>query len=407
MGKRRVRVRLGIVAGLVVAAVALGVGLDRGAARVTKHDSATEGSATGAVSRTISFGGSRRRYWFYRPASASESRRVPLEVVLPAHGYTTKLAENYVPVADAGGFLLAFPETESEWNDPSDQNFVAAVIDAVVAQDQADPQRVFAAGGSAGGFAAYTLACGVAADRLAGVGVVFGAFTTRRLGSGAIDEVCPASSPLSVIAVHGTKDGFVPYDGQACKIGKETGKPFCLPSQAETMAYWTKRDACTARAESQTDGAVATQLWRPCRAGSAVELVTVKGGGHTVGSLTVGGVTPQERIWRFFRDVGFSKATSLEANVPLVKVIRAAGGRRLIARVTVNTPASGRLLLRRAAKTLASSTSKLSEGTTTVVLRVPRRVAAGRYVLQLVVTAPNGQTAALSRAVRLPPPIGG
>ena len=48
--------------------------------------------------------------------------------------------------ADAGGFLLAFPETESEWNDPSDQNFVTAVIDAVVAQDQADPQRVFAAG---------------------------------------------------------------------------------------------------------------------------------------------------------------------------------------------------------------------------------------------------------------------
>ena len=171
MRRRSLLVIVPLGATLLVAAV--GIGSGRLAGLFESSDVYADSSKASAtpVQVSITFGGQSRSYWFYRPASFRPG--APLLVVLPGDGYPTPGVPDYQLLADSQGIVLAFPLTQSQWRDPQDSPFVGAVIDDVVSKAGADPRRVYLMGGSAGGFAAYRMACGQLGGHLAGVGGLF------------------------------------------------------------------------------------------------------------------------------------------------------------------------------------------------------------------------------------------
>jgi hypothetical protein len=77
-----------------------------------------------------------------------------------------------------------------------------------------------------------------------------------------------------------------------------------------------------------------------------------------------------------------------------VRVERRAGARWLVARVTVNRATSARLSLLRRARAVAAGRRRLRAGANSLRLRLPHRLAHGRYVCVLRV-GPFRRTASL------------
>jgi polyhydroxybutyrate depolymerase len=231
--------------------------------------------------RRLQVGGMDRTYRLYTPPDSEDAGPVPL--VLALHG-SGNSAESLVDsseldqAADAGGFIVAYPEALGRiWNggfcctngrgDPSaDVRFLDQVITDVTAVRRIDEGRIYAVGFSGGGMMAYRLACDLA-GRFAGVGAI--------AASMVLDDCRPAR-PVSVIAVHGTADEVVPYQGGRIQGGAT--KP--APPPLAVAERWAELDACADARTSDVRDTVATVTWSQCGGGTEVRLVTVEGGGH-------------------------------------------------------------------------------------------------------------------------------
>jgi len=165
------------------------------------------------------------------------------------------------------------------------------LLDASVANTSVDPKRVFLIGYSNGAFMAQRLACDVG-DRIAGVVSVAGAAPDTEVP-------CVQRSPLSVLEIHGDADPVVHYAG-----GTVFDRTDVAPhaSALDTARFWAQRLSCSSDLqnvnqldlEPYVEGReTVVQRYEGCR--GAVELWTVKGGGHYV-ALQPPAV---EAIWAF------------------------------------------------------------------------------------------------------------
>lgn len=257
---------------------------------------------------TLAFGGVDRTIRLHVPASYDPTRPAP--VVLAFHGYTLSgqimLDQARLAAAsDADGFVVAAADGTGVlrgWNagdccgDPvlagtDDVGFVGALLDRMIDELCIDEDRVYATGFSNGGFLSHRLGCELA-DRIAAVAPVSGVM--------GIDN-CNPIRPVPVLAIHGTGDLVVPYDG-----GGVTG----FRSVAETIAGWTARDVCPPGAPIQTYamGDAVCEAHTGCAEGTEVALCTIDGGGHQWPGgtpLPGGGPTSTDldataAIWSFF-----------------------------------------------------------------------------------------------------------
>lgn len=258
--------------------------------------------------RTLAVGGVTRTYRLYAPLSLDRNRPAPLVIVMGGvgnNGDSMVQATGFDQAADAGDFVVAYADGVNDtWNagyccfgratsGPDDVAFLDRLIDDVGSIRNVDPARVFATGVSAGGMMAYRLACALA-DRIAGVGSVAGAMV--------LDD-CHPSRPVSVIEIHGTADGEVPYEGGHTAGGATQDSP---PTTG-VVGRWAQLDGCPAPAATQAAGPVSTATWSGCGAGTAVKLVTLGGGGHTwfaqgLGPVN-GAVDATREIWSFLSTV--------------------------------------------------------------------------------------------------------
>jgi len=154
-----------------------------------------------------------------------------------------------------------------------------------------DPKRVFLIGYSNGGFMAQRLACDVG-ERIAGVVSVAGA-------APALHVPCEQNTALAFLEIHGDSDPVVHYAGGTVFDRTDVTAHTSAP---ETAKFWAQRLACTGEphnaqaldlepylpAEETT-----VQRYGGCR--GAVELWTVKGGGHYVALQP----PALDAIWRF------------------------------------------------------------------------------------------------------------
>lgn len=224
---------------------------------------------------TISSGGLTRTAVVHVPQAAA-GQRLPL--LLALHGAGGEFFESYSGfsiLADAEGFVVVYPDTvrnglHSSWNindhrrgAPDDVKFVSDLLDHLEAGVCVDARRVYATGVSNGGGMAVRLACQLS-DRLAAIATVAGGYRSQ--------PACHPLAPVSVMEVHGTNDGTVPYAGER---GTRAG------SVSSFLRDWTMRDVCHGRPQVHHAAPRVLELtWSRCAHGTTVEHLEIVGGGH-------------------------------------------------------------------------------------------------------------------------------
>jgi polyhydroxybutyrate depolymerase len=185
----------------------------------------------------------------------------PLVVLLHGYGVDGAIQSAYLrlaPAADAAGMLLVHPdgtpnaEDRRYWNAteaccgpdegaPDDVAYVTGLLDEVAERYAVDPDRVYLVGHSNGGFMSFRMAC-ERSDRIAAIATIAAA-TVHETDP----EPCRPSEPVAVLAVHGTADETIRFDG-----GSTEGGPY--PSADETAAIWAEANGCSATAEELPTG---------------------------------------------------------------------------------------------------------------------------------------------------------
>jgi polyhydroxybutyrate depolymerase len=259
--------------------------------------------------------GRKREYLLHVPQGYDRNRPVPL--VISLHGamnwpaYQAKVSQ-WNKEADADGFLVVYPsgtgtgprawfmEGAATPFQMPDVRFITDLIDTLEKAYKIDPARIYASGLSNGGGMAFVLSCTLS-DRIAAIGAVSAA---QSLPS----SWCPDSTPVPMIAFHGTADRIVPYDGGRVAIAPD---PF--PGVLEWTADWARRNRC---ALTPTDSVVAAGVsrreYRNCADDAAVVLYTIQGGGHQwpggepipewlVGPMS-NSIDATKLMWAFFRE---------------------------------------------------------------------------------------------------------
>ncbi|MFM7063265.1 MAG: alpha/beta hydrolase family esterase [Actinomycetes bacterium] len=261
--------------------------------------------------------------WAYLsvPPAADDERPRPL--VMDLHGYSegADVHLQFTKMEDLGqakGFLTLVPHGSGDvpvWNSfgrpaPDDVGYLTALVEQVAASECVDLRRVYVAGMSNGAFMASLLACG-RSDVFAAAVMVAGL---------QFPDGCAAGRPAPVMAVHGTDDDYVRYEGGfgdgVRTLGVDpamaatAGRNMSVPDAAEA---WSRRNRCSRGATPRTNK-VASDVerveWTGCTA--AVQLYVVNGGGHSwpgsefaanledvVGRTTME-VDATDLAWRFF-----------------------------------------------------------------------------------------------------------
>lgn len=130
--------------------------------------------------------------------------------------YEMKISQ-WNKTADENGFIVVYPAGTGTgpktWfmegaRTPSrmpDVRFISELIDTLEAHYNIDSTRIYANGMSNGGGMAFALSCTLS-NRIAAIGAVSAAQSLPW-------SWCADSTPVPMIAFHGTADPFVPYEG--------------------------------------------------------------------------------------------------------------------------------------------------------------------------------------------------
>jgi polyhydroxybutyrate depolymerase len=301
--------RYGKLAATVAALVAVAAALAGCRGQPSQAQAAAPARAAaipvGSSAHDIVVGGVTRSYIVYRPAALPAA--APLVVMMHGgFGSAGQAQKSYHwdAEADAGHFLVAYPNgLNHAWNagggccgvpgstGVNDIGFITAMVSAISRAVPVDADRVYATGISNGGIMAYDLACHTT------VFAAIGPDSATELGG------CPDPAPVSVIAIHGTADKNIPYNGgEGDGVAHIDG-----PSVPAVNASWRQADHC-ATPTVTTVGTVTTSV-ADCPAGRAVELITIAGAGHQWPGATprLGQTDPPSTaldatavIWQFF-----------------------------------------------------------------------------------------------------------
>lgn len=267
---------------------------------------------------SIASSGQEREYLLYVPPSYDRAKPTPLVVSLHAAALwpATQMAiSHWNSVADEHGFIVVYPSGTTlrgggtgalpkvwllrpEANLLPNVSFISELIDALEADYNIDPTRIYVNGFSNGGAMAFALSCRLS-NRIAAVGTV----------SAAQDQPwswCADSRPVPLINFHGTAD-LVPYEG-----GTVWASPRPFPSVSTWTANWARRNRCGPHPiESAVAADVARVEYTNCADDAAVVLYTIRGGGHAwpggkpmlkwIVGPTSGSIDATSEMWAFFR----------------------------------------------------------------------------------------------------------
>lgn len=284
-----------LLLGLLCAAAALPFACKAGTATRPQQASVSERTESEEAPSTLTVDGIERRYYLHVPPGLDPQRPVPLLIALHGGGATARSlieSSGLDAVADREKFIVAYPEAVSrQWNNGSrggtlkvrhgnadDVGFVSKLIDRVSSKHRIDPGRVFATGMSMGAMMCYRLACELS-DRIAAIAPVSGPLTEEMKG-------CRPSRPVAVLAIHGTEDPIVPYEGGSYGgIWRKLGNVLSAEASAR---YFARLNGCGEKAEVAApvdrvpdDGTrLVRETYSGCREGATVELLTIEGAGH-------------------------------------------------------------------------------------------------------------------------------
>jgi polyhydroxybutyrate depolymerase len=200
-------------------------------------------------------------------APPRQSKPVPLVIALHGRGSSPSQFQSvgFNQVADEYGFVVAYLDPSwPTWKDQSNISYISSMISRLTASENIDPQRVYVAGFSLGGYATYRSACQLSIQ-VAAVAVVSNAMAPFS------SKPCKISRPVSELEIAGSGDLF--------PVHRTSSSPI---SADQTAADWRMLDGCSAQSQTSRSqiGPVVETTWSKCKAGSAVGEYIVQGGGH-------------------------------------------------------------------------------------------------------------------------------
>ena len=290
-----------IAASLVLVAGAPGA-FARAAAATAARPECAQALTPGDSQITIDSGGMQRTATLHIPL-ARAGMRLPLLVALHGAGQNASFFEPYTgfsQIADGEGFIVVYPNaagSHSFWNindhEPKaadDVAFIGALLDRVERNYCVDLRRVYATGVSNGGGMASRLGCQLS-SRFAAIAPVAGGYRSL--------PACHPGAPVSVLEVHGTNDGAVPYYGEP---GDHAG---AVPA---FLQGWIAHDHCARTAARHREAAqVLLFKWSKCAGGTAVEHLEIIGGTHQLPGAMPPDYGPRSTVsvpwlvWSFLR----------------------------------------------------------------------------------------------------------
>ena len=180
------------------------------------------------------------------------SRDIPAPLLIDLHGYTgTSLSQAQFAkmngAAQVRGIIYAAPDglPDSQgkqfWNafkaccnfysNPvNDVDFIQSLIDEISSKVSVDPKRIYLFGHSNGHFMTYKFACSHS-ETVAAIAGLAGA-----MDSGS--DSCGATTPVSVLHIHGTSDSTINYAGGSLFGNSYTGA-------VESVRRWAEIDKCS------------------------------------------------------------------------------------------------------------------------------------------------------------------
>ncbi|MFN9753445.1 MAG: alpha/beta hydrolase family esterase, partial [Planctomycetota bacterium] len=221
------------------------------------------------------------------------------------------------PVAKANGVMVVYPEGTDfgqgrhAWNtgyllrrqvrDADDIAYLDTLIDKLIAEHGADPERIYMTGGSNGGMMTYVYAV-ARPERLAAVApVVASMFSFEK----------KPSVPLPILIINGAKDEEVPLEGGMSRnslVSRAQDAPY-KPLE-EVVKFWVEVNQSKSEPEVTTEGTVTKKNYEATSSGAATEFIVDSAGGHgwpgtrnrRGGQGPIMAFNGAERVWEFFKD---------------------------------------------------------------------------------------------------------
>lgn len=239
----------------------------------------------------------------------------PQPLVLGFHGNGSDGAEfqNYTGLPSLPA-VTVFPDGVAEdgkrsWqgapyaSSADDVRFIADLLDSIEDDYCIDLDRVYATGKSNGGGMVSVLACQLR-DRFSAFATVAGAYYPQSFAG------CDYSEPTPMLAIHGTGDATMHYDG-----GERQGETY--PSVRDWIRPWVDASDCrvmTERNIGKKGEEVLRTRWKKCSGGGSgsggadVELYSITDGGHvwpgeamySGGGYVTKDFSATDTIWKFF-----------------------------------------------------------------------------------------------------------
>ncbi|MCP4835434.1 MAG: carboxylesterase family protein [Phycisphaera sp.] len=259
----------------------------------------TNGSAVAQSQSFVSIDvdGLNRRYLRYLPKGFDPSEKLPVMMWFHGGGGNADggvFEADFRSLANSERFILVYPEAwpdeleacrcwgydtgegEANGNYEIDLAYASAMIDDLVANQNADRDRIYAGGYSMGASFVWDLAC-ARSDQFAAIAPVAASMYLWTY------EECSAGQPTAVCHILGTNDFYAPYNGASW-----------VPSVADQNAYWVDKNEAEVDPEVVSiGGGVTRYTWAPAEGCHGFQHFRRQGGGHDVPSFAT------SAIWDF------------------------------------------------------------------------------------------------------------
>ncbi|MFM7207368.1 MAG: alpha/beta hydrolase-fold protein [Planctomycetaceae bacterium] len=251
-------------------------------------------------------------------APADGTRRPAVVVLHGGMGSADVMRANsgFDAIARSEGFIAAYGEGTSfgggrhAWNtgfllrrqvqDADDIAYLDTLIDTLIRDHGADPDRVFMTGGSNGGMMTFVYAV-ARPERLAAAAPVVASMFTF--------ESRP-SRPLPILIVNGARDDEVPLEGGMSRnplVRRAQQAPF--KPLDEVVRFWVAANGSRVEPTVETRGPVTTTVHEATPHGAETVFVVDAEGAHgwpgtrprREGSPPISSFLGAERVWSFFR----------------------------------------------------------------------------------------------------------
>jgi len=296
-----------------------GTGRARRATRSSESVKLGPGDSRGS----ITIDGRERTYLLHRPAGEDPAKQYPLVMVFHGgHGAGAKIAKQtgFSGYADREGFIAVYPDgIEHNWSDGrgttdaerlgvDDVKFVKALLARLQKELSIDEKRIYVTGPSNGGIFTYRLGCEMA-DVFAAIAPVIGNLAEP------LGMACAPQEAVSVLAINGDADPFIPIQGGECCKRGDGGR---LLSTKDSLNFFVKKNGCSGTPVREMlpapvdDGTTLERHTYPaCGYHTDVVWYVIHGGGHAwppkppqaprISGPSSKNIDATSVIWQFFK----------------------------------------------------------------------------------------------------------